>query len=98
MTTRNLSGPNGLWSAIVLQATSMDWDSFKSHYDGLTKDVNVDADLFREVVLWALLEERIQTLVPPRDQLKIMIKSSDGSAQSRESVEDITERDCQYPW
>ncbi len=74
----------------------MDWDEFRTHYDTLAGDVGIDGELFREVVLWALIEERIERLVPPSAQLKSMIQSRNGFDKYRTFVEQKTGREWEF--
>ena len=71
----------------------MDFEDFKIHYERLTQDVGMDGRLFQEAVLWALIEERIEHLTPPRSQARQMIGARDGLKQYIDYVKGKTGRE-----
>jgi len=74
----------------------MEWDRFKQDYEVLTRDVSLEGGLFREAVLWALIQERIDFLTPHSPQLKEMMRAKDGLAQYWGQVETKTGRQWDF--
>jgi HNH endonuclease len=52
--------------------------SFEEAFDRLVGDVGLEGETFRESILWALVEERIRTLTPTREQLMAWRNARDG--------------------
>lgn len=73
--------------------SDIDWSTFRNHFDQLTNDVGLDGGLFRSVVLWALVEQRIVHLTPPRETLDAMVRAPDGLRRYWDFVQSQTRRD-----
>lgn len=75
-------------------ADSMNASEYDRHFQQLVDDLGLNGELFRQVVLWALVEERIKSLTPPRAELDAMKVAKDGKAIYWAFVEAKTHR----PW
>jgi 5-methylcytosine-specific restriction endonuclease McrA len=74
-------------------STDIGWEAFEEHFDRLTNDVKMDGSLFRSVILWALIEHRIDVLTPPKAGLEVMIQAPDGLKRYWDFVQSKTGRD-----
>jgi hypothetical protein len=65
---------------------------YSRHFDELVADLSISGELFREVLLWALVEERIERLTPLKGELAKMRTARDGISLYWEFVEAKTGR------
>jgi hypothetical protein len=70
-----------------------DWEAFQHHFDRLTADLELDGSLFRSVILWALIEQRIDFLTPAKADLEMMIQAPDGLKRYWDFVQARTGRE-----